>query len=194
MPVAKPCIGEQKSRRRFAAGLLFFLAACPLAWWLLFKPSGVAVELVAMPWRLEIEIEKLMEEGESSWCDEMPADASRISRRLIADPSGMRPQPTEHCRFTRPQWRTMRKASAEGLAPASPKWPQPSLNGLGLNELGNERAGRRDAFYELKLRNEAGQTWDCRLPAAEWQMHQLGARYRLEVDRFGVADCASLRL
>jgi hypothetical protein len=193
MPAAKPKLNKQNSSRRHGAGLLFFLTVCPLAWWLLFKPSGVAVELVAMPWRLEIEIEKLMEEGESSWCDEMPADASHITRRQIADPTGIRPEPTEHCRFTRPQWRTMRKATLEGLAPAPPTWPTTSLNGLDPKELGAERAGHREAFYELKLRNENGQIWSCRLTLAEWQLHKLGARYRVEVDRFGVADCSSLR-
>lgn len=193
MPTAKPTANTQNSSRRYGAGLLFFLVACPLAWWLLLKPKGMSVELVAMPWRLEIEIEKLMEEGDSAWCDEMPADASHINRRLIADPSGLRQGPAEHCRFTRPQWRTMRKATAEGRSPMPPKWPAPSLNGLGPKELGAERAGHSDAFYELKLRNEDGQIWECRLPLPKWQAHRLGTRYLVEVDRFGVADCASLR-
>ncbi|MBT9494200.1 MAG: hypothetical protein IV107_18060 [Paucibacter sp.] len=176
------------------AGLCLGLSLAPLLWWWLIKPSGTVVELAAKTWRLDIEIEKLLEEGESSWCDEMPAGASKISRRLLADPAGVRPAPSEHCRFSLPQWRTLRMARAEGAWPALPLWPEPKLNGLDASQLGAERAGKREAFYELQLsaNSSHGQTWTCRLPLAVWQAHQLGAQYRLQVDRFGVADCASL--
>ncbi|MCV2357574.1 MULTISPECIES: hypothetical protein [Roseateles] len=178
--------------RLLVAGLCILLSLGPLLWWLWLKPSGMAVELVSKTWRLDIEIEKLLEEGESSWCDEMPAEARNINRRLILDPSGARPDPAEHCRFTRPQWRTMRMSRAEGAAPAPPQWPEPKLNGLPADQLGAERAGKREAFYELLLQNDTEQVWTCRLPLAQWQAHRLGARYRVQVDRFGVANCASL--
>lgn len=178
--------------RLFGISLCLLLTLGPLIWWLLLKPSGMALELISKTWRLDIEIEKLLEEGESSWCDELPADARNISRRLVLDPSGVRPEPVEHCRFTRPQWRTLRIVRAEGAAPAPPHWPAPKLNGLDASELGAERAGKHEPFYELQLQNDAGQVWTCRLPLAQWQAHPLGARYRMQVDRFGVADCASL--
>ena len=187
---APPSAGRP-ARHRAWAGLAFLVSlAFPL--WLLLKPSGIELKLVSKTWRLNIEIEKLLEEGESNWCDEMPTEASNISRRLMADPSGIRPALAEHCRYSLPQWRTLRMARAEGAAPAVPRWPEPKLNGLSADQLGAERAGRRDAFYELQLQSEAGQGWTCRLPLAEWQAHKLDARYRVQVDRFGVADCASL--
>jgi hypothetical protein len=193
MPAAPPKLFTKPDRSRlFGASLCLLLTLGPLIWWLLLKPSGMALELISKTWRLDIEIEKLLEEGESSWCDELPAEARNISRRTIADPSGVRPEPAEHCRFSRPQWRTLRLARAEGAAPAPPQWPEPKLNGLDASHLGAERAGKREAFYELQLQNEASQVWTCRLPLAQWQAHQLGARYRVQVDRFGVADCASL--
>ncbi|WP_310389483.1 hypothetical protein [Roseateles sp.] len=193
MPATTSFTRQAASYRRWA-GLCLSLSLLPLLWWLLIKPSGTAVELAAKTWRLDIEIEKLLEEGESSWCDEMPAEASKISRRLLTDPTGVRPAPAEHCRFSLPQWRTLRIARAEGAAPAPALWPEPRLNGLGPDQLGAERASKREAFYELQLRANAGhgQTWACRLPLAEWQAHRLGTRYRLQVDRLGVADCASL--
>ena len=172
--------------------LCLSLSLAPLLWWLLIKPSGTAVELAAKTWRLDIEIEKLLEEGESSWCDEMPAEARKISRRLLTDPAGVRAAPSEHCRFSLPQWRTLRIVRAEGAWPVPPLWPNPKLNGLAADQLGAERAGKREAFYELQLRAESGQAWTCRLPPTQWLAHKLGARYRLQVDRFSVADCASL--
>ncbi|MCV2367033.1 hypothetical protein [Roseateles oligotrophus] len=193
MPAAQTSLFSKPKRSRlYGAGLCILLTLGPLLWWLLLKPTGMGVVLVGKTWRLDIEIEKLLEEGESSWCDELPAEARNISRRLLVDPSGARPEPTEHCRFSRPQWRTMRMARAEGAAPTPPHWPEARLNGLPADQLGAERTGKPEAFYELQLQNEAGQSWTCRLPLAEWQAHKLGARYRLRVDRFGVADCASL--
>lgn len=190
MPATTSFTRQPTSYLRWA-GLCLGLSLMPVFWWWL-KPGGTAVELAAKTWRLDIEIEKLLEEGESSWCDEMPAGASKISRRLMTDPAGLRAAPSEHCRFSLPQWRTLRMARAEGAWPAPPLWPEPKLNGLAADQLGAERAGKREAFYELQLRADDGQTWACRLPLAVWQAHSLGAHYRLQVDRFGVADCASL--
>jgi hypothetical protein len=191
MPAPPSPTGQAASYLRWAGLCLGLSLALVLCWWLI-KPAGTAVELAAKTWRLDIEIEKLLEEGESSWCDEMPAGASNVSRRLLADPAGVRPGLSEHCRFSLPQWRTLRLARAEGAWPAPPLWPEPKLNGLPLSQLGAERAGKREAFYELQLQAESGQTWACRLPLAEWQAHSLSTHYRLRVDRFGVADCASL--
>lgn len=195
MPAPPSPTGQAASYLRWAGLCLCLSLTLVLCWWLI-KPAGTAVELAAKTWRLDIEIEKLLEEGESSWCDEMPAEARHISRRLLVDPAGVRPGLSEHCRFSLPQWRTLRMARAEGAWPAPALWPEPKLNGLGPDQLGAERAGKREAFYELQLRAKSGlgQTWACRLPLAVWQAHKVGTRYRLQVDRFGVADCASLPL
>lgn len=161
------------------------------AWWV-FGPTGVMVEVVQQRWRLVIEIDKHSEESASGWCDEMPARAREIERRLLADPAGQRAQPSAHCRYLEPVWRALRSAERRGEPPAPPVWPTPDLNGLPAEQLGAERAGKRHEFYELELRADDGKTWTCRLPQARWALHPRGQRLRLQVDRFGTADCLSL--
>jgi hypothetical protein len=180
--------------------LLLGLAALALAGWL-FGPRGTAVRVESKTWRLEIEIEKRIAEAESGWCDALPAEASNIQRRWItanADNTRDRTAPTEHCRYTLPQWRALRMAQAEGRAPTAPHWPDTSLNEASPQDsarpaqLGDERLGQRRAFYEIQLRAASGQSWSCRLALPQWQAQVIGSTLRLQVDRYGVANCASL--
>lgn len=160
--------------------------------WQLFGPRGVPVEVVRKTWRFEIEIEKRILESSSGWCDEMPAEARDISRRLLADPAGARPGLAEHCRYALPQWRPLRMMQAQGEAPTAPRWPQTALSELPPDQLGAERPGKRREFYEIRLQASKGQHWTCRLPQRQWQDLAPVASLRLQVDRQGVADCASI--
>jgi len=163
-----------------------------LALWWLFGPSGVPVRIEQQRWRLVIEIETLVAESASGWCDEMPAGAREIGRRLLPDPSGQRSAPAEHCRYSVPAWRALHSAQAEGDAPGPPHWPVPALNRLAPEQLGAERAGKRHEFFELLLRAADGRAWTCRLAQPQWQAYRQGQRLRLQVDRFGTADCGRL--
>lgn len=171
--------------------VLLALPLLPLAWWL-FGPRGVLVEVERKSWRLEIEVERLVLESESGWCDEMPAQAQDISRRLLDDPSGTRAAPSEHCRYALPRWRRQYTLSAEGEAPTPPHWPQAQLSEHPAGQLGAERLGQRRSFHELQLSSSSGGRWNCRLPASRWQPLLPGSRLRLPVSRQGVADCAGL--
>jgi hypothetical protein len=193
-------------RKPSLPALLLGLAALALAGWL-FGPGGTAVQVEAKTWRLEIEIEKRIAEADSGWCDALPAEAGNIQRRWITDStgssespdrSGKRAAPAEHCRYTLPQWRALRMVQAEGQAPTSPRWPDTLLNegrpqdSVRPAQLGDERLGLRRAFYEIQLRAASGQTWSCRLALPQWQAQVIGSTLRLQVDRYGVANCASL--
>jgi len=178
-------------RRRLSLLLLLALPLLPLAWWL-FGPRGVAVQVERKNWRLEIEVERLVLESESGWCDELPAQAGAISRRLLADPSGARLAPSEHCRYTLPRWRLQYTLSAEGEPASPPQWPQAQLSALPATQIGAERLGKRRSFHEVQLRSATDQRWTCRLPLPVWQRIEAGSRLRLAVNRQGVADCAGL--
>lgn len=174
--------------------LLLGLAALALAGWL-FGPGGKTVQVEGKTWRLEIEIDTRIAEADSGWCDALPAEASNIQRRWITGSTGERPTPAEHCRYTLPQWRALRMVQAEGRAPTAPRWPDTALKDArpqGAAQLGDERLGQRRAFYEVQLRAASGQTWNCRLALPQWQAHLIGSALRLQVDRYGVANCASL--
>lgn len=172
--------------------LIVAVGALPLLW-ALFGPRGVQVQLQRKTWRLEIEVEKRVLESGFDWCDEMPADAFDVERRLTADPRGLRAAPSEHCRYTVPQWRKRWVARAEGEAPTPPLWPRPPLSDLPPEQLGAERLGAREAFYEVQLGTPDGHGWTCRLSLAQWQALPAGSRFRVQVDRQDVADCASLQ-
>lgn len=165
-----------------------------LALWWLFGPSGVPVQIERQHWRLVIEIESLVAESASGWCDEMPAGAREIGRRALPDPAGLRPGTSPHCRYTMPAWRALRSVEAQGDADTPARWPLPDPNGLPAGQLGEERPGKRHAFYELLLRAADGRAWTCRLAQPQWQAYRQGQRLRLQVDRFGTADCGRLPL
>ncbi len=177
--------------------LLLGLTALAVVGWL-FGPRGTVVQVASKSWRLEIEIEKRLAEADSGWCDALPAGAGNIQRRWIADSTGERTTPAEHCRYTLPQWRALRMVQAEGRAPTPPRWPDTALNEARPQDsprsaqLGDERLGQRRAFYEIQLHAASGQTWSCRLALPQWQAQVIGSTLRLQVDRYGVANCASL--
>ncbi|MBH9577478.1 hypothetical protein [Inhella proteolytica] len=168
----------------FGLGLL----ALPLLGWVFSGPHRADVTVVAKPWRRLVEIERRVLEMQSDWCDRLPAEAQGVERQMREDPSGQRGL-AEYCRFRAPEWRRRRFAVADGEAPVPPFWPALELQNPGSPE--GERAGRRLAEQELLLRAEDGREWTCRLSVADWQRLALGQQLRLQVDRFGVADCAS---
>jgi hypothetical protein len=172
-----------------AVALLVMLP--PLAWWA-YGPTGFVVELVRRSWRMEIEIERLRLEQGSDWCDELPQGAFDITRRLITDPTGQRTAPAEHCRYSLLAWRRQWIARETGEAGQLPRWPNPPLRLTPPGEPGRERMGRRDAYYELELRDGRDHVWTCRTTPEAWQQLRPGQRFRLPVDRWGTADCGSL--
>lgn len=175
---------------RLLLGLVFLAVLVPMGW-RLFGPPGVEVELQRKTWRLEIEVERQIAELGSAWCDELPAGAQVQGRRLLADPIGLRPEPSEHCRYTLPTWRTLWQAQQTGVDPAPPHWPRPELS-QGKEELSPQRLGKHHEFYELELVAGSGQVWICRQPLAQWRALPQGLKFRLLIDRQGVANCASV--
>ncbi|MFY7867311.1 hypothetical protein [Roseateles sp.] len=164
----------------------------------LFGPSGELVTVERKTWRLEIDVERRLEELSSGWCEEMPADAVELSRRLLPDPKRPEQSDRPHCRYRAPAWRTSWRALNQGALPQTPQWPQPPLrvDAVGWTStqvpLGVERLGQRFETYELELAHSDGQTWTCRVPRPRWDALPQGLRFRLPVDRFGVANCAGL--
>jgi len=160
--------------------------------WHVFGPSGVAVTLLKRSWRMEIVVERLRAESGSDWCDELPADATDVSRRLMADPTGKRAGPAEHCRYTQLVWRRSWIAKTEGGPGDRPDWPRPPLRVAAPGEAGSERIGKREAFFEVELRDRENHAWVCRVSEQRWQQLRVGQRYRVPVDRFGTADCPGM--
>ena len=184
--------GMRLRPRRLAFLALLLVPVLALGW-RLFGPSGFVVEVEAKTWLYEIEVEKRVLETGSAWCDEVPAGASAIERRMITDPSGVRPGLAEHCRYSIPEWRKRWVEQASGPATTPPHWPSPQLADLPPDTLGAERAGKRTQRYLLQLRAERnGVDWSCQLPLEQWQRFHEGEQFRLRVDRFSTANCASV--
>jgi hypothetical protein len=162
-----------------------------VGWWV-FGPAGVAVELTRRSWRMEIVVERLRAEADSGWCDELPPGAFDISRRMMADPTGQRAEPAEHCRYTVLAWRRSWIAMAEGGPDTRPEWPRPPLRVAPPGQPGSERLAKREAFYEIELRDRENHAWVCRVSPERWQQLRVGQRFRIPVDRFGTADCPRL--
>lgn len=183
---ARPLRPALPARRAWLAGALALALLATLCWWL-FGPRGVPVELTRKTWRRDIEIERLLLESGSAWCDELPVGAQDVVRRPLQDPAGLRGL-AAHCRYQAPQWRARRSLRAEGQDPTPPHWPAvPAL------DAGSERPGKRHEQYALELQAADGRAWRCELPPSRWrQQFHAGQRLRLAVDRHGVADCASL--
>lgn len=191
MDTARLRIAATSRLLRWALLAAAVLALVPLAW-RLFGPRGVVVEVAGKTWQLEIEVEKRVMESGSGWCDELPADAQVLARRAMAQAVGDRPAGAEHCRYSSPQWRRRWGIRKEGQAPTPPSWPSPALSSAGADGLGAERLGKRQARYLLQLQSSDGHAWSCELPLAEWQRVQPQSSFRIQVDRWSVANCASL--
>lgn len=181
---------SRRERSRWWPILFTLLLPLPAALWLL-GPSAYKVEVTGLAWITEIEIERLMDEPGSDWCDTLPADAQITQRRQVDAASAPR-QGVEHCRYVQRRWRKLRNAWREGRAPEPPQWPALELSDRPADELGAERAGKRRAIYELLLRDADGRDWRCERPYEDWLRWRVGTRLRLSVDRFGTANCDSL--
>lgn len=187
-----PHFGATPGWRRHAPFAIWMtLVGIPICWYIL-GPKGEPVELVSKTWQRDIVVERLSLELSSGWCDEMPADAELISRKPMVDPSGQRQVPSDHCRFKAAQWMPYRSLRTEGAAPVQPVWAASTLAQDAADALGAERLGKRHERYEVTLLADSGKTWTCRMPQTQWQTLPVGLRFRLKVDRFGVADCRSL--
>ncbi|MFN3861002.1 MAG: hypothetical protein ACK4R2_05990 [Roseateles sp.] len=162
-----------------------------LGWWI-WGPTGVAVELTQRFWRMEVVVEALRTESGSDWCDELPAGAFDIHRRVVSDPTGRRTEPAEHCRYKLLAWRRSWIAKTEGGPDQRPEWPRPPLRVAPPGQPGSERLGRHEAFYYIELRDRANHAWTCRLSLARWQQLHTGMRFRIPVDRFGTANCPAM--
>ncbi|MGM9485639.1 hypothetical protein ACS5PN_30910 [Roseateles sp. NT4] len=160
--------------------------------WKIFGPPGVAVELTRRSWRMEIVVERLRSEGGSDWCDELPEGAFDISRRTITDPTGKRAAPSEHCRYNLLAWRRSWIVKSEGGPDDRPDWPRPPLRMAPPGEPGSERLGKREAYFEIELRDGDDHAWVCRVDQPHWQQLRVGMRFRVPVDRFGTANCPAM--
>jgi hypothetical protein len=162
--------------------------ALPLVAWVVDQSLGVPVEVQAKIWRREIDIEHAPIQPQSDWCEKLPATATAVERLQREDPEAdqrLRP----YCRFRAPGWSLLRRAVAEGDGQRPPHWPAVQLTAEG------QREGQRRAWLWLQVRAtdaRDGRQWQCTPALAQWQRLQVGQRFRLRVDKFGVADCASL--
>ena len=59
-------------------------------------------------------------------------------------------------------------------------------------EPGSERLGKRDAYFEIELRDRSDHAWVCRVTQERWQQLRVGQRFRVPVDRFGTANCPAM--
>ncbi|MDN3922831.1 hypothetical protein [Roseateles violae] len=175
-----PVLARAPRRLRWALPLIALLFL-PLGW-ALFGPRGVTVEVEAKRWRFELEVEQYVSELGSDWCEALPADARDVSRRWMDRPDGQR---AEHCRYSQMQWRRRWGALKEGGEAEPPAWPEPRLKE-------GERLGQRKTRYELLLRADDGRLWTCALAPEAWRRVPRQARFRVQVDRQGTADCATL--
>lgn len=163
---------------------LWLASGVAAAAWLAWGPKGEAVQVTSLPWSRDIEIERQVDVTDSAWCVQLPAGAQVLERRSRPDPDSSKD--AEHCRYVVRVWRPVYslKASGDGPLPA-PHWPE-------IRHAGDERTGKRHERYEALFANERGQRWTCRLSISDWTTLKTGQRLRLQVDRFGVADCGSV--
>ena len=190
MPASLTYLSHRDRQHRIAA-LVIALLFAPLGW-KLFGPRGEWVTIQELRWQRDIEIERLVEVNDSSWCDEMPAGVHEVQRKLMDDPSGQRPGPSPHCRYSGLQWRTLRAARAEGRHPERPRWATPALSGLPPDQAGAERIGKYKGIYEVVMADAKERDWTCRLSLQQWEALKPGQQFRLFVDRFGVANCSTV--
>lgn len=162
-----------------------------IGWWI-WGPPGTAVELVQRRWRLQIDVEQLRSEADSAWCDELPTDATNVTRRIATDPTGQRAEPDAHCRYHHLVWRRSWIVKAEGGPRERPQWPSPPLRVAPPGQPGSERLGKREAFYEVDLSDGGDHLWTCRVTPERWHTLREGTRWRVPVNRYGAANCAAM--
>jgi len=179
-------------RLRVIVLVAMVVAALAIVGWWAFGPSGVAVELTKRSWRMEIIVERLRSESGSDWCDELPEGAFDISRRTIADPTGKRAEPSEHCRYNVLAWRRSWIVKNEGGPGERPDWPRPPLRMAPPGLPGSERLSKREAYFEIELRDREDHAWVCRVEPERWKQLRVGMRFRIPVDRFGTANCPAM--
>ncbi|WP_157256483.1 hypothetical protein [Pelomonas sp. Root1217] len=179
-------------RLRVLVLVAMVVAALAIVGWWAFGPSGVAVELTKRSWRMEIIVERLRSESGSDWCDELPEGAFDISRRTIADPTGKRAEPSEHCRYNVLAWRRSWIVKNEGGPEDRPDWPRPPLRVAPPGQPGSERLSKREAYFEIELRDREDHAWVCRVDPEHWKQLRVGMRFRMPVDRFGTANCPAM--
>lgn len=190
MPVALNYLSHRERQHRMAA-LVIALLFAPLGW-KLFGPRGEWVTIQTLRWQRDIEVERLVQVNDSSWCDEMPPGVQEIQRKVMEDPSGQRPEPSPHCRYTGLQWRTLRAVRTQGVHPEPPYWGSPVLAPLRPDEAGAERIARYKGIYEVLMVDAKERDWTCRVSLQQWQALKPGQQFRLFVDRFGVANCSTV--
>ncbi|WP_144006733.1 hypothetical protein [Pelomonas sp. KK5] len=174
-----------RRRLRWAVPLMALLVS-PLLW-KLFGPRGFIVTVESKTWLYQVEIEKRILETGSGWCDELPASAIDIQRRVVDG--------REHCRYSAPEWRRRWVRQATGSEAESPHWPALPPGDLTRDAIGAERPGKRTMRFLLHLSSAVHeQQWDCELPRELWERVRLGETFRLRVDRFSTADCSSVPL
>ncbi|RZI95822.1 MAG: hypothetical protein EOP39_29320 [Rubrivivax sp.] len=89
-------------------------------------------------------------------------------------------------------WRRSWIAKNEGGPANRPDWPRPPLRVTPPGQPGGERIAKREAFYEIELRDWQEHAWVCRVPPERWQQLRVGMRFRMPVDRFGTANCPDM--
>ena len=182
---------SNRDRQHRIAALVIALLFAPLGW-KLFGPRGEWVTIQTLRWQRDIEIERLSEVNDSSWCDEMPEGVQEVQRKLMEDPTGQRPEASPHCRYTGLQWRTLRAVRAQGEHPQPPHWGTPVLAAVPPGQPGAERISKYKGIYEVVMVDSQARDWTCRLTLQQWSALKPGQEFRLFVDRIGVANCSTV--
>ncbi len=188
------------------AGVLFALLVTALCWQ---RPARA--EVSGHSWERSVAIEALGPVRQSAWCDEMPRDASSVSRRRDVRrtekiPAGedcvtrRRDQGDGTFRENRectPRYRersiyddrcdfTVDRWTAARTASASGRGlsPAPAWPVTAVRSgtcRGCEREGARKETYRVDLRTAEGRAFSCTFPEDRWRTMAVGSRWRLTV-------------
>ncbi len=100
----------------------------------------------------------------------------------------------DKCDYSIVKWSAVRKAVAEGKAPAeAPRWPAVELTRAGCAQLGCEREGGRSEKYSVAFHDDAGEHYACDFPEPRWSRFADGKRYPGKLRALiGTLDCSTL--
>jgi len=211
----------------------------PRPLWKVLVPSlcllAVAVVVTLMVWKKDeklvvasrswervIDVERLGPTRESSWCDELPANAAGVTRRReqrgttqVGDGEDCRVQKQDRgdgtfqeTRVCTPKHKS-EPAYAEKCEYTRVKWSRqrqeraegtaaaaphwPAVSmAAGCDAVGCEREGRRTERYTVVLKDAAGETYRCNVTENAWSGYAEGKSYGAKIRALGSLDCASL--
>lgn len=103
------------------------------------------------------------------------------------------------CTFTTNHWVPGRVEEAKGTD-QNPIWPIPTIaqcqdsQGVPLEKLGCERAGKKEEHYEVYFRNDSGKAFPCSYTYQNWMTFPVGSKWQTREGMIsGSPDCATMK-